>query len=199
MTEAKDQTKDNILKSAIALMNQYGYGAMSLSELARASQITKQRLYYHFKDSEEILLILAKQWGQTGQEFTIRTLAETHEVGPYKILAMNKAVFDWMKHDFELSKLGLVIFQSAPHLKSLSDVITKIRSTGRERIHTLLLQDPKFKKMSNKKIEDIVTAIHSQLYGFYFYIVTMNDYKNLDIHEKNCNEALRKIIDSYLI
>lgn len=196
--ESKDLIKDTILESATKLMNQFGYGALSLSELARHSGITKQRLYYHFKNPEEVVCLLAATWGQTGQEHTIKSLAETNEVGPYKVLAMGTGVFMFMRQNFELARLGLVILQSSPHIPKLTEVTNQVMKAGRDRIKSFLIQNNKFKKMKPEKLEEIITILHSNLYGFYFYTTIANDYKNLETQEKNCSDTLRQIIDSYL-
>ncbi len=196
--ESKDLIKDSILESATKLINQFGYGALTLSELARHTNMTKQRLYYHFKTPEEIICQLAADWGRSGQEHTIKALAETNEVGPYKVLAMGTGVFMLMRQNFELARLGLVILQSSPHIPKLNEVTNQVVKTGRDRIKSFLIQNSKFKKMPDQKLEAVITTLHSNLYGFYFYTTIANDYKNLEVYEKNCKDALRKIIDSYL-
>lgn len=196
--ESKDLIKDTILESATKLMNQFGYGALSLSELARHSGITKQRLYYHFKTPEDVISQLATAWGNSGQEYTIKALAETNEVGPYKVLAMGTGVFTFLQGNFELARLGLVILQSSPHIPKLNEVTNQVVKTGRDRIKSFLIQNNKFKKMSAQDLEGVITILHSNLYGFYFYTAIAKEYKNLKVQEKNCHDTLRKIIDSYL-
>ncbi len=196
--EAKDLIKDSILKSAQDLVNQFGYGALSISELARYSNITKQRLYYHFKTPEEIIMVLAERWGRSGQESAIRALANTNEIGVYKVLAMSQGLFDWMKSDFNLARIGLVLFQSSAHIKSLNEIMTQVRTTGRDRIKSFLMQEKVFQKMKKDQLEEVVTSLHSQMYGAYFYVVTMNDFKKIKDHQRNCDNTLRAIIDSHL-
>ena len=196
--ESKDLIKDSILESATKLMNQFGYGALSLSELARHSGITKQRLYYHFKTPKEVICQLAADWGRSGQEYTIKALAETNEVGPYKVLEMGTGVFTFMRHHFELAKLGLVILQSSPHIPKLNQVTTQVVTAGRDRIKSFLIQNSQFNQMTHQELEGVITALHSNLYGFYFYTTITNEYKDLEAQQKNCHNTLRQIIDSYL-
>lgn len=196
--ESKDLIKDTILESATNLMNQFGYGALSLSELARHSGITKQRLYYHFKSPEEVICQLAINWGQAGQAHTMKALAETNEVGPYKVLAMGTGVFMFMRHNFELAKLGLVILQSGPHIPKLHEVTNPVVKTGRDRIKSFLIQNKKFQKMTHQELEAVITVLHSNLYGFYFYTTIATETKSVQVQEKHCLNTLRQIIDSYL-
>lgn len=194
---AKNDIEVKILNAGLKLMNQYGYGSLTLSELARQAKITKQRLYYHFPKPEDVLIALAEKWSQTGQEGALKYLAATHEVGAYKVLAVSEGMFSWMNKHNELSRLGLVIFQSSPHIKKLNYFMEASRNTGRERIRSILLQDKAFMKLSKSKLEDAVTAIHAVMYGFYFYIISMNDFKNLDVHQVNCDESLRRLIHTF--
>ena len=49
-------TKEKILESAKKLFSDYGYSAVSMSEIAKEVKITKAALYYHFKSKKEIYL-----------------------------------------------------------------------------------------------------------------------------------------------
>ena len=49
-------TKEKILESAKKLFSNYGYSAVSMSEIAKEVKITKAALYYHFKNKKEIYL-----------------------------------------------------------------------------------------------------------------------------------------------
>jgi AcrR family transcriptional regulator len=49
-------TKEKILESAKKLFSNYGYSAVSMSEIAKEVKITKAALYYHFKSKKEIYL-----------------------------------------------------------------------------------------------------------------------------------------------
>ena len=49
-------TKEKILEAAKRLFSDYGYSAVSMSEIAKEVKITKPALYYHFKNKREIYL-----------------------------------------------------------------------------------------------------------------------------------------------
>lgn len=49
-----EQTKERLLQQAIALMQQKGFGAMSVSELLLAAGIKKGTLYYHFPGKHDL-------------------------------------------------------------------------------------------------------------------------------------------------
>ena len=194
----KNDLRSHILESALKLMNKYGYGALTLSELARESSITKQRLYYHFPTPEDVLIELAKQWSQTGQSLAIQELANSHYSKSQKVISISDGMFEWMKMYSELSRLGLVIYQTGPHIKKLNQLMDSARNSARERIKYFLIQEKIFSNMSKANLEKVITELHATMYGFYFYVITMNDFENLKSHKVNCNSALNKIIQGYL-
>lgn len=63
----KEDVKNMILKSAESLIGQKGISDVSLSEIARATGISKGTLYYHYKSKDEIMFditdsYLDRQW-----------------------------------------------------------------------------------------------------------------------------------------
>lgn len=195
--KAKVSTRQKVLEAATEIVNKFGYGGLSISEVARQAKISKQSLFYHFQTPEEILLVLAENWSRAGQSSTLKALANTHEVGAMKILAMSEGMFAWMSEDFALARLGLAIYLSSPHIKKLNSFMEAARGAGRGRIESILIQDKIFSNYSKSKMEKTITAIHSVMHGYYFYIITLDDLKNLEIHKTNCNEALKRLIQSY--
>lgn len=190
-------TREEILAAGMSLMNRYGYGSLTLSSLASEAKTTKQLVYYHFRSTDDVLKVLAEKWSQTGQQRTLEALAETQELGAMKVVAIGKGMFRWMNDNQDLSRLGLVLYQSSPYLKNIDVFMTSARITARERISSILNQEKTFSSLSKTKIEKVVTAIHAMLYGFYFYVTVMNDFKNLNLHETNCEQSLRRLIESY--
>jgi len=193
-----NKTKNKILKAALEMINKSGFGSLTISELARQSKISKQSLYYHYTTMEDVLITLAEQWSQTGQECTLEALAESHKVGIYKILDISTGMFDWMRKYPELSRLGLVLFQTGPFVKKLSAFMERSQTTGQKRIRDYLEQEDIFRKLSRAELDRIVVSFHSLMYGFFLYVVALNDFRNIRFHEANCSEALQRLIHSYL-
>jgi|GEM_PF-3115285 Transcriptional regulator len=196
--QAKDLLREKILSSALKILNRFGYGGLTLSELARQAKITKQRLYYHFPTPQDVIQVLAQEWSETGRTAAIEALARTHEAGAYKVLAISEGMFDWMKEHEELSRLSLVLFQSSPHIKPLQNFMETARKAGRERIRSFLAQDKRLEKMKPRELDELITSLHSHMYGFHFYIVAMNDYENIKVHEENCEKGLRQMLATAL-
>lgn len=51
-----EETRNNIIKKAALIFNQYGYEGASMSQLTRAINMTKGAIYGNFKDKDEIAL-----------------------------------------------------------------------------------------------------------------------------------------------
>jgi AcrR family transcriptional regulator len=195
---ASSDPKERILGASLSLLNRFGFGALSLTEIAKELGQTKQRTYYHFSDPETVLLELAQRWSKTGQFYAIRALADSREDGAYRVLAMAEGMFDWMKEEPELSKLSLVLFQVAPHNKRLGKFMKEAHEAGRERLKSLLLLDERAKRMKPAMLEKVVTSLHSHMYGHSFYVVAMNGFGALPEHRENCVSGLRDLISGYL-
>jgi len=52
---ATRQTQERIIRTAVALFNEHGTGAVSANRIADACGISKGNLYYHFKTKQEII------------------------------------------------------------------------------------------------------------------------------------------------
>ena len=193
----ENSAKNHILKSAIDLMNTHGYGGLRISELARASNISRQNLYYHYPSMEDIILELGDLWGSTGRTCTQEALALSTSEGANRILVMIEGMFIWMKKYPELSKLGLTLFQSENLIPKLHTVMSETREQGLQRITSILENDKLYGGLKAKQKKEIVTSIHSTMYGFYLYVVLMKDFNNLDIHYKNCRENLNRLLKAY--
>lgn len=194
----ENETKNKILTAAIEMINKNGFGSLSISALSRQAKISKQNLYYHYPNMEEVLLTLANEWSHTGQQCTIEALARSHKIGAYKTIDIAIGMFDWMKQNPELSRLGLVLFQSGPYIKNLDLFMEKSRLIARKRIRDFLEQESFFKELPKNEMDKIIIAIHSLMYGSFLYIIAMNDFKNLKSHQDNCIDSIRRLIDSYL-
>lgn len=59
----KTSRKEDILSTATRLFNEYGFGAVTLYDIAKEMKISRGNLAYHFKTKEDILKVLAeKMW-----------------------------------------------------------------------------------------------------------------------------------------
>lgn len=59
--EQKEQTRRRLIDAALALSAERGFGALSLREIARESGITATGFYRHFRDLDELGLVLVDE------------------------------------------------------------------------------------------------------------------------------------------
>lgn len=60
-SEQKEKTRQNIIGAALRLSEEKGFPALSLREVTREAQIAPATFYRHFKDMEELGLVLVDQ------------------------------------------------------------------------------------------------------------------------------------------
>lgn len=194
----ENKTQNAILEASLQMMNESGYGSLSISEVARRAGISKQNLYYHYPNMEDIFKKLVELWSETGQQCTLEALADLNEVGAYRILGSAKGMFSWMSRYPDLSKLALCMFQSGHQNKEIHSFIRKSQKEGLARIESSIRIDERALWMNDKEIKTFAKDLHILLYGRFFYICALNDFSHLGQHEKECLGSLRSLIDSRL-
>ena len=60
MSSKRQQTRSNILDSALKLLVERGYYGVGLEEVARNAGVSRQALYLHFKSKSELLVAMAQ-------------------------------------------------------------------------------------------------------------------------------------------
>ena len=197
MLLSENKTKDKILKAGLKMMNESGFGSLNISEVARQADISKQNLFYHYPQMEDLFYDLILQWSKTGQACTMEALALCSEAGAKRVIGVVQGMFLWMKRYPELSRLGLVMFQSGTKIKKTKDFIDSARQVGRDRLTAILKADPAFQNLKPKKLAEAVTALHTAMYGSFLYVIAMDDLENLEQHEKVCCDHINRILATY--
>jgi AcrR family transcriptional regulator len=64
-SEQKEKTRQAIIKAALLLSEEKGFPALSLREVTREAEIAPATFYRHFKDMEELGLVLVDKVAQT--------------------------------------------------------------------------------------------------------------------------------------
>jgi AcrR family transcriptional regulator len=107
----KDLGKDDWLKAARLALLKGGVEAVRVEKLARELHVTKGSFYWHFKDREELLDLLLREWeeellkdiiprlkGQRGQgalQLLLQLLVKRVPLGEEGILPSDAAMFTW--------------------------------------------------------------------------------------------------------
>ncbi len=61
-------TKKDIMEHASLLFSQKGYNQTSVGDIAKASGYSKGHIYYHFKNKEQLFVLLAQETMQNWYE-----------------------------------------------------------------------------------------------------------------------------------
>ena len=128
-------TKEKILESAKKLFSDYGYSAVSMSEIAKEVKITKAALYYHFKSKKEIYLEVI----QNSFEALLKKLKEP--IGP-------KTTFEKKFHQTLMAYLEFSLNEKNP----IQETIQKISRLDK----TTIKFTQKLQWQIIKKFEDLI-------------------------------------------
>jgi AcrR family transcriptional regulator len=107
----KDLDNDDWLKAARVALLKGGVEAVRVEKLARDLHVTKGSFYWHFKDREELLDLLLREWeqellkdiiprlkGRRGREalrLLLRLMVKRVPLGEEGILPSDAAIFTW--------------------------------------------------------------------------------------------------------
>lgn len=195
MINSEPKTKEIILRTALDCFGKYGYGAITITMIAKKSGLSKQRILYHFKTTEELLIELIKQYGDLGREVTIEQLANIMTTSPIeKIIGISDSMFIWAKKYPKYAKLTPAIFQamlSSPKMKELHE---KNLATGLNRIYSLIQLCPEFEILSDQQRWEVAKGIHCLMLGAILYVIGTNDLKNLEFFRQTTSKAIKAIL-----
>lgn len=106
-----DLSRDDWLKAARAALLTGGVEAVRVEKLARKLHVTKGSFYWHFKDREELLALLLREWeeellkdiiprleGRRGREalrLLLQLMVKRVPLGEEGILPSDAAIFAW--------------------------------------------------------------------------------------------------------
>ena len=63
-TETRHESKTRILKAALQVFRQKGYGATRIEDVCEAAGLTKGSFFHHFKTKEELAIAAADYWNE---------------------------------------------------------------------------------------------------------------------------------------
>jgi AcrR family transcriptional regulator len=107
---AIEPAKQQVLRAACLLLLDLGLEKpVNMSQLAKRSGMSIQRLRYHYKSLKEILPDLLMSIFVSGREVTMRALAQDPPTHPLEIIhCMVKGLFLWVDEYPHLSRLSSV-------------------------------------------------------------------------------------------
>lgn len=193
---ARDDIRQTILLAALEVFCQKGYGSTTLVDIAKKAKLSKQRVHYHCKDVNQILIELTYQWGETGRLVTMEYLAAGIFALPQdKIIGICEGMFLWMRKYPKYAKLSPVMFQAVVNNSEIKQLFRETLSLGIKRIGVFLKQMPKFSRHSPEKLHESAQGIHSVMVGTALYVVGQDLWSEIDAFEKVAVNAIQAILE----
>jgi AcrR family transcriptional regulator len=185
-----DKTRTNILQAGLKSFVSLGYGA-TITDIAKCAKMSKQRVLYHFKNTEEILLELVYVWGELGRLTTIEYLASSvASSSKEKVIAISEATFIWMEKYPEMARLTPVFFQAMNHSLAIKKSFKGTLDTGVERIAGLLGG-----RSGNAAALRRARGIHSVIVGTALYVIGQNAWEELETYRGVSRQAIEKLLE----
>jgi AcrR family transcriptional regulator len=185
----------DLVQAARRIFLRHGYGATTMASIAKEAGISKQLARYYYKDPAELLHLWMKAWGESGQMVTLKTLATHHsKSGHDKILLMNKAIHDWIDQFPSVSKLTLLMLDSAQYNKETHTLLVQILNEGMKRILDFLLLDTP--KIPIKALQSRARGLHFIMIGGALHRLALGGEKTESL--QNSEWALKELLTQIL-
>ncbi|MCC6278345.1 MAG: TetR/AcrR family transcriptional regulator [Oligoflexia bacterium] len=181
-----------ILQAGLKAFSESGYLGTTIAQISGYCDLSRQRVLYHFRDTDEVLTKLAEIWAQRGKTVTLEHLANLNSSKPEdRIVAVGDAMFKWMKAYPELAKLTPVLLHARPTNPDVKRIFESAMTIGRSRIADYLRHMPAF---SPSKAAERAIQIHSLQMGMGLYIVSHNAWDELDISQQTLQTAVQALL-----
>lgn len=192
----KDDSRDVLLRAALLCFVRDGFGGVSMNQIAQQAKTSVQRLVYHFKKPEDLLIDLAQMWGESGRQVTLEHLAGLVEGGPVeKIIGICDGMFLWMKKYPNFAKLTPVIAQAVGKSKQIREFQRKTFETGLDRTTALVSMCPRFKKLSEAKRGELGLGVYCTIQGAGHLAIDTDQFDNLEIFRASATRSIRALLE----
>lgn len=182
------RTRLAVLEAGLRIITRSGIQALTLSELARESRLSKPRIAYHYSEMEEVVLDLFGILGRIGQEAT-RARVERARTDEERLFAIGEGACDWMQAHPEFARFFLIIYSYAPTSRRVLALHRQILEVGAARIESAL-EELGFKRRSARVA--LARAIQSTIIGLVFRRVSSSDDQPADEFASEMRSAIRR-------
>lgn len=182
MVGSKLKTRDIILINSAKLFHQYGYHGTSLDKIAKACDIRKASLFYHFKSKQMIALSILEYLQSYCEKTIFLPACDEHTSLLKRLHQFSQATITFFVNypDSQLpAAFAMEITQDCdPFQQSIAHFFTRWRVT----LETLLASS------FQQDLDNVVMATIAQLQGA---LVLGNVYRDNAIIEKICQQLKR--------
>ena len=113
--EDAEQTKQQIISSAIKVMNEKGIGATRFEDIAKEANVTRGAIYHYFKSKNEIILTIHSNMKKQMMDLFERHIAE--DIDP--VLSLKNGLKETLKK-----------FQNDDHYRAVEELFLKAEFTS---------------------------------------------------------------------
>lgn len=180
--EEAEQTKQKLLKAALAVFSERGYEATRLSDIADKANVTRGAIYWHFGNKEKLFLELVKESMSPFFQLVETTLNE--EGTPLeKIRRLMYNVFTKMATDCEFQrnqKLESIRSRRLSEYKEINAFIETQISGFTEQLTQIIKAGQKSGEIiNNQNPQDICIVLLAFLRGMTHIMMNHRDRENL--------------------
>lgn len=187
--ERSHQTRQRIIDAAFKLVAKRGAHALSLSELARQSRLSKPRIAYHYDDMEQVLAELYEAFIAKGRAETEKRVAAA-KTPVEKIEAIVLAFFAWMSDNPELGRFELAMFAYASVSEKVGALHRQFLSGGVKRIEAILADSG----VAEPQRATLALASHNQIVGSILRSLSSGDTGQPEKQAKEVHVAVTRLL-----
>lgn len=191
----KDDSRTTLLRAALVCFVREGFGGVSMNQIAQEAKTSVQRLVYHFKRPEDLLVELAQMWSESGRQVTMEHLASLGGGPEEKIVGICDGMFLWAKKYPNFAKLTPVILQAIPKSKQIREFQRQTFEIGSARMVQLVQFCPKFKKMNEAKRKEIALGLYCLIQGAGHLVISTDQFDNLETFRAAAERSIRAVLE----
>lgn len=129
--------RERILSTAVKIFAEKSYEGSRIDEIARAANVPKSLIYYHFKSKEEILQVLVNNFINEYLEIISDTTGESHKEKAVNLAArMKSRYYQFGQQNADLVRVILIESlkktQEKPVLFQIIDAMTAKEAEGKD-------------------------------------------------------------------
>ncbi len=183
-----------ILRAACKVALESGLGRNTLSGVAKAAELSVQRLRYHYPQLDLIYVDLLKCIFISGREATVQTLlSQPPQVPKDVIVRMVQGLFLWVRLYTHLSRLSSVMSVLASGSKMLGPIYEQEFQIGYQRLAQAVHNS--FPQLEDEALHQMSRALHLVMVGMLEDLHRKGDVlKHVDAQEKEALSIIARLM-----
>lgn len=191
----QNKSRESLLRAALICFIKEGFGGVSMHQIADEAQTSVQRLIYHFKRPEDLLIELAQMWGESGRLVTLEHLAGLMNAGPIeKIIGISDGMFIWAGRYPNFARLTPVIAQAVSKSEVIRDFQRRTFEIGMARTSGLVALCPKLKAEPESVRNEIARGVFFMIHGAGHFAINTDRLETLEGYRSAVAHSIRMLL-----